>query len=110
MRLVESKDCELKSGFYAIDIDGVTKFFKVDIPTKGNWKGFPFLFVQASNDFHPVRHEFIKNSILNRIKQNPVVAMERYGQLIGRCGMCGKTLTDEISRKRGIGPICEGRV
>lgn len=30
-----------------------------------------------------------------------------FGQQIGRCGICGKTLTDEVSRAIGLGPECE---
>lgn len=33
-------------------------------------------------------------------------AQARFGQEIGSCGVCGKSLTDEISRARGIGPKC----
>jgi len=33
-----------------------------------------------------------------------------YGKLYGRCIVCGRTLTDETSIERGIGPICEGRL
>ena len=29
-----------------------------------------------------------------------------FGREIGRCGVCGKTLTDETSRALGIGPVC----
>lgn len=29
-----------------------------------------------------------------------------YGQKLGHCGICGRTLTDEESRARGIGPTC----
>jgi hypothetical protein len=29
-----------------------------------------------------------------------------YGQQIGRCGVCNRTLTDQVSRDRGIGPHC----
>lgn len=29
-----------------------------------------------------------------------------FGQEIGRCGCCGKSLTDETSRALGIGPVC----
>lgn len=31
-----------------------------------------------------------------------------YGQKLGHCGRCGRTLTDEESRARGIGPTCAG--
>jgi hypothetical protein len=36
----------------------------------------------------------------------PKVCAERYAELIGRCYVCGRTLTDPDSRARGIGPIC----
>lgn len=33
-------------------------------------------------------------------------AMLRFGQEIGSCGHCGRTLTNKASRDRGIGPVC----
>ena len=33
-------------------------------------------------------------------------ASARYGHEIGECGICGRTLTNDASRERGIGPIC----
>jgi len=33
-------------------------------------------------------------------------AQALFGQEIGRCGVCGKSLTDETSRSLGIGPKC----
>jgi len=33
-----------------------------------------------------------------------------YGRAIGRCCVCGATLTDPESVARGIGPVCGGRV
>jgi hypothetical protein len=32
----------------------------------------------------------------------------RYGQITGRCGCCGKTLTEPKSKLIGIGPDCRG--
>lgn len=32
-----------------------------------------------------------------------------FGKLTGRCGCCGKTLTDPTSKLLGIGPDCRGR-
>lgn len=29
-----------------------------------------------------------------------------FGQVYGFCGVCGRTLTNEESKKRGIGPVC----
>jgi len=36
-------------------------------------------------------------------------AMIRFGQLIGSCGDCGRTLTNKESRDAGIGPVCANR-
>jgi hypothetical protein len=37
-------------------------------------------------------------------------AQALYGQEIGRCGVCGRHLTDEVTRKRGIGNDCASRM
>ncbi len=37
-------------------------------------------------------------------------AQALYGQEIGRCGVCGRHLTDEHTRKRGIGNDCASRM
>lgn len=36
-------------------------------------------------------------------------AQQSYGQHIGSCGKCGRTLTDEVSRSLGIGPDCRSK-
>lgn len=43
---------------------------------------------------------------LNELWADPEKAKALYGQLIGKCGNCHKRLTDETSRKFGIGPEC----
>lgn len=43
---------------------------------------------------------------LNAIKSSPEPWARLFGTNIGRCGICGKTLTDEISRSDGFGPEC----
>lgn len=35
---------------------------------------------------------------------------KKYGALYGRCMICGRTLTDEVSIANGIGPICAERI
>lgn len=47
--------------------------------------------------------------ILNEIGVDPAEAAARYGHEIGRCGVCHRKLTNDISRERGIGPICAER-
>lgn len=101
---------EVPEGRYAIEVDGVVKFYKVDRPTEGKWAGYVFVKVQASDDTFPIRNREAKAQILATIAQDPKEAMLRYGREIGACGHCGRTLTDEASRARGIGPVCMNKV
>lgn len=99
---------EVPAGRYAVEVDGVLKFYRVDRPTEGRWAGYTFVKVQASDDLHPVRGNAAKG-ILDRIAKDPREASLRYGREIGSCGVCGRTLTDEDSRAAGIGPICASK-
>ena len=92
------------AGRYAIEHGGQMRFFKVDRPTQGKWAGFTFLSEQAGDEEFPVRGPRRK-AILQALV-NDSQAMARYGQEIGVCGACGRTLTDELSRELGLGPVC----
>lgn len=94
-------------GRYAVEEEGVLKFFKV---TNGRNPGFVFLDVQASGDLFPVRGVARIRKILGQIAQDPHAAMVRYGLELGSCGRCGRLLTDPDSRAAGIGPICESKL
>lgn len=97
---------DVPAGRYAVEnSDGDLRFYKVDTPTEGRWAGHVFVAVQASDDMHPVRGR-AKGAVLAKIADDPAEASARYGREIGRCGLCGRTLTDEDSRARGIGPVC----
>ena len=95
----------IKDGRYAVEIGGTLKFYKVDKPTEGRWSGYTFVKVQASDDLWPVRGA-AATAVLAAIAKDPQAAMLRYGREIGRCGHCNRTLTNEESRRLGIGPIC----
>lgn len=43
---------------------------------------------------------------LKAVLEDPAKAMIEYGRRIGACAYCGRSLTDEDSRARGIGPDC----
>lgn len=98
----------LEDGRYAIvdDNDGKLKFYTVK-----RWKKNPrilFVSVWASDYRYPIRDKFKVKAILDKIAVNPKAAGERFGQEIGICYVCGRTLTDETSRMLGIGPVCRG--
>jgi hypothetical protein len=48
--------------------------------------------------------------ILDRIAADVQGAMLRYGQETGQCGHCGRRLTNDESRRAGIGPICRAKM
>lgn len=97
---------QVADGRYAVEEDGVLRFFKVK---NGNRPGFVFLDIQASDEWHSVRNVVRIRMVLALIAQDPKAAMIRYGQELGECGHCGRTLTDAASRAAGIGPICASK-
>jgi hypothetical protein len=46
------------------------------------------------------------NEALTWIKANPREAAELFGRLTETCGRCGRALSDDDSRARGLGPVC----
>lgn len=95
----------LWEGRYAVEMDGKLRFFHVSKPAEGKWAGFTFVKEQASDDLYRVRGERAATAI-RTLSEDPQAAMIRYGMELGKCGVCGRTLTDEESRANGIGPIC----
>jgi len=95
------------AGRYAIEnAEGELRFYQVDKPTEGRWVGRTFVKVQTGDDLYPVRGLALA-AVLAEITKDPEGASRRYGREIGRCGVCGRTLTDEVSRSEGIGPRCK---
>lgn len=103
------------AGRYAVPgEDGKLRFVIIDKPEDGKWKGYAFVKIQASDDRYPLGRQYPNSNsyvgkspeLVKAIAANPSEASKRYGHKIGKCGVCGRTLTDEVSRANGIGPIC----
>jgi hypothetical protein len=92
------------------DEGGVVKFYRVKLMTAGNWAGKVFVEAQASDDFHPVRSPETLTQVLTGILTDPHAAEELYGQELGQCYRCNRTLTDETSRALGIGRECRSKL
>ena len=90
----------IPDGRYAIETDQV-RFYVV----KGN-----FVWVQASDELHRV-HPKMAERVREYLQDDDrrLAALKLYGHTIGRCGVCGRTLTDPTSRAAGIGPICANK-
>lgn len=100
----------IPSGHYALRVEGVVKFYKVNSPTEGKWAGYTFVDAQASDEFFPIKNRETKAEILKAISADVKAALVLYGHSLGVCGVCRRTLTDETSRAAGIGPICANRL
>ncbi len=109
---------DVPAGRYALTgDDGTTDFYKVDRPTEGKWAGFTFVKLLVANggygdDMGEQRLRQAQGAtILRRILDTGVMeSLTRYGHELGACGICGRTLTDNESIERGIGPVCAGRL
>jgi hypothetical protein len=106
-----SPQVHVVDGFYAIPAGelGYDKphFFRVK---NGRKPGVVFLDEQASDDLHRVPFANRK-AILEYIAKNAKEARALYGQLIGRCARCRRTLTDHSNPyfEMGLGPECGGK-
>ena len=107
MKMVQD-EVEVEAGRYAIEFGEKLRFFHVNRPEDGRWKGFTFVNEQAGDELFSVRNAESRKKILQTIA-NDEDALARYGQELGVCGMCGRTLTDEDSRSIGIGPVCRSK-
>lgn len=96
-------------GYYAIEIDGEWKFYRVtERGSRWGTSKFHYLARQSGDNFFSVSApERARVSAI--INADPKRAQVEYGKRIGSCGMCGRSLTDPESRARGIGPDCWGR-
>lgn len=98
------------AGRYAlVGADSITKFYSVDTPTEGRWAGRTFVSVWASDEKHPIRNAEVRSQIIAEIAKDPKEALLRFGREIGKCGRCGRTLTDQTSREYGLGPVCKAK-
>lgn len=105
---------EVPAGRYAVETeDGATNalaFYKVDRPTEGKWAGHVFVKLVVSDEEQRMSRVAARAVLAKIAEVGAEAASARYGHEIGRCGVCDRTLTNDVSRARGIGPICAGNM
>ena len=105
---------DVPAGRYAVATeDGATNalaFYKVDRPTEGRWAGYTFVKLIVSDDEQRLSRAASQAVLAKIAEVGPAEASALYGHEIGSCGVCGKVLTNDESRARGIGPVCAARV
>ena len=93
-------------GRYAIVIADKLRFFGVNTPTEGRWAKFTFVNeIFGGGNKVAIRNKALRQAVLAGIADDEG-ALARFGQELGICGNCGRSLTDEESRALGIGPVC----
>lgn len=102
-QVVKSEWLDIPTGYYALRDGDSVKFYRVNHHQNGR----TYLDACASDERHPIRNAVHKKNILTAIRAMGWEASTAlYGQEIGSCGRCGRTLTDDVSRAAGIGPKC----
>lgn len=84
-------------------------FYKVDRPTEGRWAGFVFVKLIVSDDEQRLSKAASATVLAKIAAVGAEAASAAYGHEIGACGVCSRTLTNDESRERGIGPICAAK-
>lgn len=99
---------QLPAGNYAMKwlATGQVHFFRVSYGNpRGRWAGYTFLEELSGDNRIKIRDAQKRAEIINAICCDPLGYLALYGKEIGKCGVCGRTLTSEW-RLRGIGPEC----
>lgn len=111
--VVDTHTCPVPAGRYAVKTnDGAINelaFYKVDRPTEGKWAGYVFVKHIVGGD--EIRLSRMAGAaVLMKIETAGVAeSSAAYGHEIGECGVCGRQLTNDDSRARGIGPKCASK-
>lgn len=114
---------ELQNGRHAVLVGDQVQFYVVRTADDGKYRGTTFIARQSGDVRQTVGYrrpdgELVRRTsevvefdeMVRQILEEPMVTLARYGREIGSCGVCGRALTDEVSRDRGIGPVCFERL
>lgn len=103
---------DIPDGYYALREGEHVKFFRVSTWARP-WKDEPRpgrkVQSQATDNLFPMSRAAAR-TVLREIREaKPRDAAMLYANEIGRCCRCGRTLTDDESRARGMGPTCANK-
>lgn len=100
-------DVDVPDGYYAIESTGRNDlaFYRV---THSDRYGISVKTVVGGHPEMWVRRNALAG-IVERIAADVAGAAKRYADEIGSCYICNRELTDEESRRLGIGPVCRNK-
>lgn len=111
--IVPGIERDVLAGSYGIDTSKDDRFvndfsfFRVWIGDRGGWS--VKLYVSDYTDRVTLQFK-TQLDMIKLIAQDPEAASKAFGLEFGRCGVCGRGLTNDVSRELGIGPICRQNV
>jgi len=99
-----SAAAEAPDGLHAIERDGVVEVYKVQ-RSESTGRAYAKRLVGTTFDY-------VGRGPLDELDETTILTAEmaaRYGQAVGVCCVCARTLTDPASIAAGIGPVCAGK-
>lgn len=98
----------VSEGHYAtFDDDDVLRFYRIYTPASGALRGVGVIRRIAGDNLMGLYPEEAK-TVLAAINTDPDTAAFRFSDTFTRCFLCGKNLTDAVSRLLSVGPTCRG--
>lgn len=98
------------------DVESDRRYALLKPGTENDWKFYRVATSKAGRKYILVGHadgmgiswEYVRDAhdIAVRLAADPHEAMLDFGRQLGKCGHCGRVLTNQASREAGIGPIC----
>jgi hypothetical protein len=98
----------ITEGHYAVfDADEVLRFYRIYTPTSGANRGEGVIRRVAGDNLMGL-YPSEAATALRKINAAPDDAAFRFSDTFTRCWICGKNLTDSVSRLLSMGPTCRG--
>lgn len=108
LSLIESIDgLTISEGHYAVLVEGVLRFYRVYAPATGEYKGVAVMKRFGGDNLFALYPGEAK-AALTLIDADPDTAAFRFADEFTLCWVCGKTLTEPVSRLISVGPTCRG--
>lgn len=102
------------AGRYAVETEpgalNRLAFYKVDRPEEGKWAGKVFVKLMVSDEERRLSWATTKSVLAKIAETGAEAASAAYGREFKHCGVCGRGLSNDDSRKRGIGPDCAAKL
>lgn len=87
--------------------DPVLRFYRIYTPTTGHYQAGPVIRRYASDNELAITPDEARAAVTS-IAADPDGAAFRYSDTYANCWVCGRTLTDAVSRLLSVGPVCRG--